>query len=311
MENLPAKQQSQNLFFNVERFELAQRVAKVIAINDFVPDIFKGDKNIGNRMILLNYAERLNCDPIMLSQKLYIVHGKPGVEAQLKIGLANASGRFTPLKWKHVDEDTDKWRCTAYAKDKESGEILEFTLDWATVKRERWLDKSGSKWKTIPKKMMMYRSGSWWCDLYCPEVTLGLPSADELEDAIEIEPITVTSDLEQKILSAPSEKEPEPTGENEFICSICGFEAVSKRGLAKHTTMSHSQEIEPPVTMITPEQRDKLFSFLPASQIAALCMWNYGQELSELSAFDAESFIMRFDEIFAEFKKQEEQDEGA
>lgn len=308
MENLPVLQKDRGLFFDVNRFEHAQRVVKMLAASTLVPETFRN--NVGNCLIALNYAERLNCDPIMLMQKMFIVHGRPGVEAQLKIALVNNSERFTPLRWKHEGKDTDDWKCTAYAEDKETGKLLEFTLSWSTVVNEGWLKKQGSKWKTMPEKMMQYRSGSWWADLFCPEVTLGLPTRDELESAIEIEPVTVTSDLEQKILEAPAEKEPDPelTGENEFICTICGFEAVSKRGLAKHTTMSHGEDDdkEPPVTMISDQQKAKLYGFLPIDQVEELAMWNYGKVLNELSSLVADNFITNFDDIYKEYQDRQD-----
>ena len=225
-------------------------------------------------MIALNYAERLNVDPIMLMQKMFLVHGRPGVEAQLKIALVNACGRFTPIKWRHENEYTNKWICTAYATEKASGEELSFTLDWGTVVKEKWLSKPGSKWATMPMKMMQYRSASWWADLYCPEVVMGLPTVEEIAEAINVTPsgIEVSSTpitaseklkaleslppddnpsaepppgLEAEMGPPPEEPhmpEPPPAEEPpavEYNCPHCDFKASSKGGLTRHINRQH------------------------------------------------------------------------
>jgi len=300
MENLPAVKTS--LFFDVSRFDHAQRVSTMFSKSTLVPQHFR--ESIGNCMIALNYAERLNIDPIMLMQKMYIVHGRPGVEAQLKIALVNGCGRFEPLRWKHEGEDTGEWKCTAYANDKKTGKLLEFTLDWKTVEREGWLSKTGSKWKTMPRKMMQYRSGAWWADLYCPEVTLGLPTREELQDAIEVEPTPVKSNLEQKILEAP----PELKKENQFICTICGFEAASKRGLAKHTTQSHTLEDDSPVAPdpMTHEQEDQLLKIFAQTGDATgneFMMWYCGG-WPHLTKEKAAELIDNFDKEFKKFQAE-------
>ena len=52
---------SQTLFFDIEKFEHAQRVAKMLSQSTLIPEHFKN--NIGNCVIALNYAERIGADP--------------------------------------------------------------------------------------------------------------------------------------------------------------------------------------------------------------------------------------------------------
>ena len=175
---------STSLFFDVARFEHAQRVAKMLATSTMIPEHFRN--NIGNCLIAMNLAERFQADIFMVMQNIYIVHNKPGIEAKLTIARINSMGRFTALRWKHENEGTDKWRCVCYATEKSTGDVLEADLTWDVVKKEGWLDKAGSKWKTMPKLMMQYRTATFFGRLYCPEATLGMMTADELEDAWEM-----------------------------------------------------------------------------------------------------------------------------
>jgi hypothetical protein len=177
--------QSSSFFFNLERFDLAQRVAKVFSESTMVPTQFQ--KNLPNCLIALNLAERMKTDPFMLMQNMYIVHGKPGIEAKLAIGLMNNSGRFSNIQYK-MSGSGDAMKCVAYAKNLHTGEVCEgpeVSIDMA--KKEGWMDKAGSKWKTMPELMLRYRSATFFARLYCPDVLLGMHTHEELIESIEME----------------------------------------------------------------------------------------------------------------------------
>jgi len=208
-ENLPAviKDNSMSLFFNADRFELAQRVAKVFASSDMVPAQFQG--NVGNCVIALNLADRMGTDPFMLMQNMYIVHGKPGIEAKLAIALVNASGKFSPLQYQYDDKKT---ACYAHARRTGSNEECKgVTVSLAMAQAEGWMSKQGSKWKTMPELMLQYRAAMFFTRAYCPEALLGMRTREELYDvgAVDMEmesdgsfvaPET-TEDLQSRILN--------------------------------------------------------------------------------------------------------------
>lgn len=162
------------------RFGQIQRVAKLFAESTLVPEVFQ--KQEANCAVALQMAFRLRVDPMMLMQNMYIVHGRPGIEAKLAIALMNQRGPFTgPLQWRFQGEG-DGRSCTCYATHRATGALCEQTVTWAMVVAEGWLSKSGSKWKTMPDIMFQYRSAMFLGRLYCPEVLLGLPTDDELRD---------------------------------------------------------------------------------------------------------------------------------
>ena len=149
---------------------------------------------------------------MMFMQKSYIVHGRPGIEAQLKIALVNARGPFTgPIQWRMSGEGKSR-KCTAFAVHRDTGETCEYTIDWATVEAQEW-NKPGkngfpSRWTTMPDKMFRYRSASWLIDLYCPEVTLGLATVDELLEADEARTIDVTpGGASAKVIEFPGSRQ--------------------------------------------------------------------------------------------------------
>jgi len=188
--------ESASLFFNVAKFEHAQRVARVFAESTMVPGQFKG--NIGNCVIALNFAERMHVDPFMLMQNMYIVHGRPGVEAKLAIALINGSGKFTdPLEFEMEGEGTDKQKCRAYGTREGTKKVVYGPwVTWQMVVDEGWnKDKTNrqtgevikSKWNSLRDLMFNYRAAMFFARLHCPEVLLGLQTTEEILDFVDLE----------------------------------------------------------------------------------------------------------------------------
>ncbi|RLC19397.1 MAG: hypothetical protein DRH93_15595 [Deltaproteobacteria bacterium] len=185
-----------SLLLDVERFEHAQRVAKMLSQSTMVPDHFR--ENIGNCVIALNYAARAGVDPFMVMQKMYIIHGKPAVEAQLQIALFNNSPRFSALKFK-VSGTGDNLACVAYATERETGEVIEgVTISIAMAKKEGWFQKKGSKWQSLPELMLRYRAAAFFIRVNSPETTLGLQTKEELQEMDFID-VTPNKKVEQEI----------------------------------------------------------------------------------------------------------------
>lgn len=170
------------LLFDQQKFAQLQRVAGMFAQSGLVPDSFKN--NIAACAVGLQLAIHMQVSPFMLFQKLYMVHGKPGVEAQFAIALCNSRGTFTgPIQydWRGTKGKSD-WTCVAKAQLSRSKVHVEMAIDWATVEAEGWLSKAGSKWKTMPEQMFRYRTAMLLIRTYAPEVLMGMTSRDELED---------------------------------------------------------------------------------------------------------------------------------
>lgn len=70
------------------------------------------------------------------------------------------------------------------AKAKEAGlAILEGPpVSMSMAFKEGWYAKDGSKWQTLPDLMLRYRAASFFGRLFAPELMMGLPTVDELED---------------------------------------------------------------------------------------------------------------------------------
>lgn len=168
-------------FGTKEGFELMLRQAKWLASSDLVPKQFQG--NIANAVIALEMANRMGASPLSVMQNIYIVHGKPGWSAQFIIAAVNTTGKFTPIRYT-IKGDGQNKECVAWATEKATGERLESPpVSIAMAKVEGWLEKQGSKWKTMPDLMLRYRTATLFGRLYAPEVLMGMKTVDEIEDA--------------------------------------------------------------------------------------------------------------------------------
>jgi hypothetical protein len=169
-------------FFDAAGFDLMQRVAKAFASSTLVPETYRG--NVANCMIALNLAQRLKADELMVMQNLYIVHGNPGWSSKFLIASVNTCGRYSAMRYEWRGEaGSPDFGCRAWAIERETGERLDGAwVDWNMVRAEGWDKKNGSKWKTMPQQMFIYRAAAFWQRAYAPEISMGLSTAEELQD---------------------------------------------------------------------------------------------------------------------------------
>nr|WP_228267328.1 hypothetical protein [Acinetobacter ursingii] len=155
---------------NLEAFELSQRIAKMLSSSTLVPEQYRqtikvkaGKDNFGNMLyrdepnpnglancvIALNMASRLNADPLMVMQNLYLIEGRPSWSSQFIMAAINSCGRFSALRFeledlgeKEVEYSETVWEnrnkktvhkkitinnmsCVAFAVERETGERIE------------------------------------------------------------------------------------------------------------------------------------------------------------------------------------------
>jgi hypothetical protein len=180
VEGAPARMLS--AFSGGAAFELGQRMAKALAASSLLPDTFRG--NIPNCMIAMELANRIGCSVFQIAQNMDVIHGRPSLRAQFLIATTNASGKFTPIRYRWQGKvGEDDWGCRAYAQDLKNGEeCVGPLITIGLAKAEGWYAKAGSKWKTIPELMLTYRAGAWWTRIYCPEFGMGMSTAEEVID---------------------------------------------------------------------------------------------------------------------------------
>ncbi|WP_100550355.1 recombinase family protein [Caedibacter taeniospiralis] len=164
----------------IQRFEIAQRKAKAYSLSGFVPEHFRN--NIPNCLVAVEMANRLQMNPFMIIQNMYIVYGRPAFSSTFVIACINACGRFEPIQFEYSGEG-DNRQCVAFAREKTSGNILRSTpVSIGMAKAEGWYSKKGSKWLTMPDLMLQYRAAAFFGRAYAPDYLMGLQTREEVGD---------------------------------------------------------------------------------------------------------------------------------
>lgn len=186
-ENVSLVQPPQNQFVSTiwndtKLMNLTWRTAVMMSKSDFVPERYKGKPE--NCVIAIDISNRLGMPPLLIMQNLYVVKGNPSWSGSFCAAAINGCGKFTPLRYLFQGEQgTLEWGCTAEAKRISDGEVCQSAcITMRMAQDEGWIAKNGSKWKTMPKQMMMYRAASFFARTYCPEVLLGIQTAEEVQD---------------------------------------------------------------------------------------------------------------------------------
>lgn len=116
-------------FFDPQQFETMQRVCKMFASSELVPDMYKTvykpfpngateeqvkaiqyenrlaeNKAMSNCMIAIEIAQRIGASPLMIMQNMVPIYGKPSWSSKFLVATVNTCGRFNPLQYKFTDK---------------------------------------------------------------------------------------------------------------------------------------------------------------------------------------------------------------
>ena len=196
--------------FASSRFDLAIRQADMLSKSDLLPKAFHG--NPANCLIALELAERINTSPFLVAQNVDVIHGKPGFSAKFLIGCFNSSGHYDPITYEETEADGGS--CRAISRDRRTGTVIEGPwVSMKIAKAEGWVSKNGSKWQTMPQMMLRYRAASWMIRTTAPEISLGLPTSEEIIDTGGAMGPETARDVTPKNPFAKAQAEPKETVE--------------------------------------------------------------------------------------------------
>lgn len=191
------------LIFSDARMDRIMKMAEILAKGKVtVPAHLQN--NIGDCMAIVLQSAQWNMDPFSVAQKTHLVSGKLGYEAQLVnavvITRAPVTGRpqyewfgdwsrvigkfkektnqkgetYRVPGWVLEDEKEIGVRVWMTMRGETEPRVLELLLTQATV-------RNSTLWAGDPKQQLAYLAIKRWARLYCPDVLLGVYSADELE----------------------------------------------------------------------------------------------------------------------------------
>ena len=170
-------------FATVAGFEVAQRMAVALAASSMVPPQYQGRDNIGSVLLAMEVAHNTGFPLMTVLQECHMIGGRPVWSAAFQIGLVNRSGLYrTDLDFRFDGEGRD-YGCTAFATRHDGTIVIGPRVTMGIAEDEGWINRRGSKWKTIPDLMLRYRAATWFVSSCCPQLRYGVRVADEVIDA--------------------------------------------------------------------------------------------------------------------------------
>lgn len=116
-------------FFDPIQFDTMQRVCRLFASSELVPDMYQAkykpipagadentakqiylenrqaeNKAIANCMIAVEISQRIGASPLMIMQNMTPIYGKPSWSSKFLVATVNTCGRFNPLQFRFTDK---------------------------------------------------------------------------------------------------------------------------------------------------------------------------------------------------------------
>ena len=165
----------------------AMQMADALSKSTIIPRDYQG--NPSNCLIAVEMSSRMNASPMMVMQHLFVVNGRPAWSSQWIVAMINQSRKYqTGLQNEFGNDPADGGlSCYAWAIDQQGHRVEGPKITMKMAEAEGWLNKNGSKWKTMPEQMLRYRAATFFARTECPEVLMGFQTNDEVEDVKGVE----------------------------------------------------------------------------------------------------------------------------
>lgn len=171
---------SLGIFGSSDNWAMAGAMAKQLANSSLVPKEYQN--NIPNCIVAIDLAQRLGASPFLVMQNLDVIQGRPSWSSKALIGMINASGIYDfELQFDEKEKDGKPFSCQCWT-ERKGRKVTGPVIDMEMAQKEGWLNKNGSKWKTMPQVMLRYRAASFFNRMNCPEISMGLYTTDEVKE---------------------------------------------------------------------------------------------------------------------------------
>jgi hypothetical protein len=160
-------------------WQLSKRLERAA---EFIPAAFVGRAEAIMAAILTGLE--VGQGPLWSLRSIYVVNGRPGLYAEAQRALVLGRGHeLWPV------EQTGE-RATWAGRRRGSEHTVQVTWTMADATRAR-LPQRNPTWKDYPRQMLTARASSELVRLVFPDVTGGVPSAEELADGVTLGPVAV------------------------------------------------------------------------------------------------------------------------
>ena len=121
----------------------------------------------------------LGIDPLMALQQIYIIHGRPGMYADMMVALVQSHGHEV---W---DEDLSDNRAVVCGRRKGTEHTVRVVITMDMARKAGWT--SNQAYAKTPQDMLWARAASRVCKRIASDRLKGLASVEEIEDSIQVQ----------------------------------------------------------------------------------------------------------------------------
>lgn len=184
-QQIPVLTMSKTMWNDADLMNTSWRTADMLSKSSIIPQQYRGKP--GDCLIAIDMANRMGISPIMVMQSSQVVQGNFTWKGSACKALIDGCGKFRNSRYVTVGKPgTSEWGCRLVAVRTRTGEPVSGpTVTWKMAVDEGWVNKNGSKWRTMPEIMMRYRASSFFAKTECPEVLMGFQTAEEQMDIID------------------------------------------------------------------------------------------------------------------------------
>jgi hypothetical protein len=118
----------------------------------------------------------LGLDPMTALQQIYVVHGRPGMYAKIKVALVQSKGHEV---W---TEDLSDSRAVVAGRRKGTEAIERITVTMEQARKGGWTRNEA--YSKTPQDMLWARAASRVCDRIASDALMGIASVEEIQDEI-------------------------------------------------------------------------------------------------------------------------------
>lgn len=187
----------------------ASALAEQLVDSYFVPQAYKPQSREGRPVAIANatgailLGQSLGLDPLTSLQQIYVVHGRPGMYAKMKVALAQRAGhRITEVEYSPE-------RATWEGQRKGSSDVVRITVTMEDAKRAGWT--SNAAYGKTPADMLAARCSSRVVDRVAADALFGLSSIEDLADEPEPAPRVTARVSTEDLLKARPKPALEPS----------------------------------------------------------------------------------------------------
>lgn len=160
-----------------QSLQMAQQLSK----SNLIPESYRGKP--AECIIAIDIGNRLNLSPLVVMQNSQVVHGKFTWTGSACKAMIDGCGKYQTSYYVEVGEKgTDDYGIYLEAIDNFGNIVKGVPVTIGMAKKEKWYDKNGSKWLTMPELMLRYRASAFFMRTECASIAMGFLTKEEVED---------------------------------------------------------------------------------------------------------------------------------